>query len=61
MLNASALNEEMTVEWKTSDSDIHSYVVEWYDAYEMISTGAYERSWQYVINATKWIFPKGKF
>ncbi|XP_054842821.1 interleukin-31 receptor subunit alpha [Eublepharis macularius] len=58
MLNASALNEQMTVEWKTLDSNVHSYVVEWYDVSEM---DANKRSWQYVRNATKWSFQKGTF
>ncbi|XP_048359622.1 interleukin-31 receptor subunit alpha isoform X2 [Sphaerodactylus townsendi] len=57
MLNASALNEQMIVEWKT-DPDIHSFVIEWYDVLE---TNASERSWQYVKNASSWIFQKGAF
>ncbi|XP_077203258.1 interleukin-31 receptor subunit alpha [Paroedura picta] len=58
MLNASAVNEQMVVEWETSDPDIHNYVVEWYD---LSDTDPYERSWQYVRNTTRWTFNKGAF
>ncbi|XP_060092567.1 interleukin-31 receptor subunit alpha [Heteronotia binoei] len=58
ILNTSVSNEQMIVEWKTSDSDIHSYVIEWYDVLEI---DVYKRSWQYIGNNTTWTFQKGAF
>ncbi|XP_066474204.1 interleukin-31 receptor subunit alpha [Tiliqua scincoides] len=58
LLNASALPEEMVVEWETTCSNITDYVIEWYDELEK---DIYKRSWQYVRNVTKWTSPKRAF
>ncbi|KAL9822328.1 interleukin-31 receptor subunit alpha isoform 2-T3 [Geothlypis trichas] len=48
---ASTTNEEMVVQWITSEPETTKYVVEWYEELEMDPFG---RSWQYVSNSTKW-------
>ncbi|XP_020661200.3 interleukin-31 receptor subunit alpha [Pogona vitticeps] len=57
-LNASALNEQIILEWEPSDLDINGYVIEWYNDLE---PNSYKRSWQKITNVTKWTFPKGAF
>ncbi|XP_005531217.1 PREDICTED: interleukin-31 receptor subunit alpha [Pseudopodoces humilis] len=47
----STLNEEVVVQWKTSDPETTTYVVEWY---EELETDPFVRSWQYVSNSTEW-------
>ncbi|NWU26641.1 IL31R protein, partial [Dyaphorophyia castanea] len=48
---ASTTNEEVVVQWITSEPEPTKYVVEWYDELEM---DPFSRSWQYVSNSTKW-------
>ncbi|XP_016846353.1 interleukin-31 receptor subunit alpha [Anolis carolinensis] len=55
-LKASVLEEQMFLEWETSDLEIQNYIIEWY--YEPDSI---KRSWQKVTNITKWTSPKGAF
>ncbi|NXS34021.1 IL31R protein, partial [Pomatostomus ruficeps] len=47
----STTNEEVVVEWITSEPEATKYVVEWYEELQMDPFG---RSWQYVLNSTKW-------
>ncbi|XP_015470641.1 interleukin-31 receptor subunit alpha isoform X2 [Parus major] len=47
----STLNEEVVVQWKTSEPETTTYVVEWY---EELETDPFLRSWQYVSNSTEW-------
>ncbi|XP_064591855.1 interleukin-31 receptor subunit alpha isoform X2 [Zonotrichia leucophrys gambelii] len=54
----STTNEEVVVQWKTSEPEITKYVVEWYEELEMDPFG---RSWQYVSNSTKWKINKKNF
>ncbi|XP_014742528.1 PREDICTED: interleukin-31 receptor subunit alpha [Sturnus vulgaris] len=55
---ASTTNEEVVVEWITSEPETTKYVVEWYEELEMDPFG---RSWQYVSNSTKWKNNKKNF
>uniref|UniRef100_A0A8C0IPJ3 Interleukin 31 receptor A n=1 Tax=Chelonoidis abingdonii TaxID=106734 RepID=A0A8C0IPJ3_CHEAB len=52
------LNEQMVVEWEASVSEINRYVIEWY---EELETEALGRSWQYILNTTKWTAKKDAF
>ncbi|NWV81846.1 IL31R protein, partial [Dasyornis broadbenti] len=54
----STTNEEVVVEWMTSEREASKYVVEWYEELEMDPFG---RSWQYVSNSTKWKNNKENF
>ncbi|XP_042309699.1 interleukin-31 receptor subunit alpha isoform X4 [Sceloporus undulatus] len=54
-IKASALEEQMFLEWEPSNVEINNYIVEWY--YE---SNSIKRSWQ-KINTTKWTSPKGAF
>lgn len=54
----SATNEEVVVQWITSEPETTKYVVEWYEELEMDPFG---RSWQYVSNSTKWKNNKSMF
>ncbi|XP_005489845.1 interleukin-31 receptor subunit alpha isoform X2 [Zonotrichia albicollis] len=54
----STTNEEVVVQWKTSEPETTKYVVEWYEELEMDPFG---RSWQYVSNSTKWKINKKNF
>ncbi|NWV16157.1 IL31R protein, partial [Origma solitaria] len=54
----STTNEEVIVEWITSEQEAARYVVEWYEELEMDPFG---RSWQYVSNSTKWKNNKRNF
>lgn len=55
---ASTTNEEMVVQWITSEPETTKYVVEWYEELEMDPFG---RSWQYVSNSTMWTNNKSMF
>ncbi|NXF96614.1 IL31R protein, partial [Eubucco bourcierii] len=44
-------NEEVVVEWTTSEAEVTEYIVEWY---EELETNPFGRSWQYVVNSTTW-------
>ncbi|NWV66891.1 IL31R protein, partial [Malurus elegans] len=57
-LMATTTNEEVVVEWMTSEREATKYVVEWYEESEMDPFG---RSWQYVWNSTKWKNNKKNF
>ncbi|XP_044302693.1 interleukin-31 receptor subunit alpha isoform X2 [Varanus komodoensis] len=52
-LNVSALKEQLSVTWETTDLEIDGYIVEWYNRME--------RSWQKIGNVTKWTSPKEAF
>ncbi|XP_065455039.1 interleukin-31 receptor subunit alpha isoform X6 [Chrysemys picta bellii] len=52
------LNEQMVVEWEASVSEISRYVIEWYEELETEPLG---RSWQYILNTTKWTAQKDAF
>ncbi|CAM4555528.1 unnamed protein product [Lepidochelys olivacea] len=52
------LNEQMVVEWEASVSEVSRYVIEWYEELETEPLG---RSWQYILNTTKWTAQKGAF
>ncbi|EMP41368.1 Putative ATP-dependent RNA helicase DDX4, partial [Chelonia mydas] len=52
------LNEQMVVEWEASVSEVSRYVIEWYEELETEPMG---RSWQYILNTTKWTAQKGAF
>ncbi|XP_041326841.1 interleukin-31 receptor subunit alpha isoform X1 [Pyrgilauda ruficollis] len=54
----STTNEELVVQWITSEPETTKYVVEWYEELEMDPFG---RSWQYVSNSTKWNSNKKNF
>ncbi|XP_062369294.1 interleukin-31 receptor subunit alpha [Cinclus cinclus] len=54
----STTNEEVVVEWITSESETTKYVVEWY---EELETDPFGRSWQYVSNSTEWKNNKKNF
>ncbi|KAI1240101.1 hypothetical protein IHE44_0011550 [Lamprotornis superbus] len=54
----STTNEEVVVEWITSEPETTKYVVEWYEELEMDPFG---RLWQYVSNSTKWKNNKKNF
>lgn len=54
----STTNEEVVVQWITSEPEKTTYVVEWYEELEMDPFG---RSWQYVSNSTKWKNNKSTF
>ncbi|XP_023800446.1 interleukin-31 receptor subunit alpha [Cyanistes caeruleus] len=54
----STLNEEVVVQWKTSEPETSTYVVEWY---EELETDPFVRSWQYVSNSTEWKNNKKNF
>uniref|UniRef100_A0A8C3J8W6 Fibronectin type-III domain-containing protein n=1 Tax=Calidris pygmaea TaxID=425635 RepID=A0A8C3J8W6_9CHAR len=51
-------NEEVVVEWITSEPEVDEYVVEWY---EELETEPFSRSWQYVSNSTNWKTNKRDF
>ncbi|XP_014820304.1 PREDICTED: interleukin-31 receptor subunit alpha isoform X2 [Calidris pugnax] len=51
-------NEEVVVEWITSEPEVDEYVVEWY---EELETGPLSRSWQYISNSTNWKTNKRDF
>ncbi|NXN89241.1 IL31R protein, partial [Bombycilla garrulus] len=55
---ASTTNEEVVVQWITSEPEITKYVVEWY---EELETDPFGRSWQYVSNSTEWKNNKKNF
>ncbi|NXU41838.1 IL31R protein, partial [Drymodes brunneopygia] len=55
---ASTTNEEVVVQWITSEPEATKYVVEWY---EELETDPFGRSWQYVSNSTKWKNNKRNF
>lgn len=55
---ASTTNEEVVVQWITSEPEATKYVVEWYEELEMDPFG---RSWQYVSNSTEWKTNKSMF
>ncbi|NXY05414.1 IL31R protein, partial [Pteruthius melanotis] len=57
-VTTSTTNEEVVVEWITSEPEPTKYVVEWYEELEMDPFG---RSWQYVSNSTKWKNNKKNF
>ncbi|XP_030913711.1 interleukin-31 receptor subunit alpha isoform X1 [Geospiza fortis] len=54
----STTNEEVAVQWITSEPETTKYVVEWYEELEMDPFG---RSWQYVSNSTEWKNNKKNF
>ncbi|NWZ61255.1 IL31R protein, partial [Acrocephalus arundinaceus] len=54
----SMTNEEVVVQWITSEPETTKYVVEWYEELEMDPFG---RSWQYVSNSTEWKNNKKNF
>ncbi|XP_053859329.1 interleukin-31 receptor subunit alpha isoform X1 [Vidua macroura] len=54
----STTNEEVVVQWITSEPETTKYVVEWYEELEMDPFG---RSWQYMSNSTKWKNNKKNF
>ncbi|XP_036259682.1 interleukin-31 receptor subunit alpha isoform X1 [Molothrus ater] len=54
----STTNEEVVVQWISSEPEKTKYVVEWYEELEMDPFG---RSWQYVSNSTKWKNNKKNF
>ncbi|NWX35653.1 IL31R protein, partial [Notiomystis cincta] len=54
----SITNEEVVVQWITSEPAATKYVVEWYEELEMDPFG---RSWQYVSNSTEWKNKKKNF
>ncbi|NXV04280.1 IL31R protein, partial [Cettia cetti] len=54
----STTNEEVVVQWITSEPETTTYVVEWYEELEMDPFG---RSWQYVSNSTEWKNNKSTF
>ncbi|XP_063279385.1 interleukin-31 receptor subunit alpha isoform X1 [Prinia subflava] len=54
----STTNEEVVVQWITSEPETTNYVVEWYEELEMDPFG---RSWQYVSNSTEWKNNKKNF
>ncbi|NXC88095.1 IL31R protein, partial [Cercotrichas coryphoeus] len=54
----STTNEEVVVQWITSEPETTKYVVEWYEELEMDPFG---RSWQYVSNSTEWKNNKRNF
>ncbi|NXY31549.1 IL31R protein, partial [Pomatorhinus ruficollis] len=54
----STTNEEVVVQWITSEPETTKYVVEWYEELEMDPFG---RSWQYVSNSTEWKNNKKNF
>ncbi|NXH19792.1 IL31R protein, partial [Bucco capensis] len=51
-------NEEVVVEWSTSEPEVTEYIVEWYEELERDPFG---RSWQYVSNSTVWKTNKKHF
>ncbi|NWS24134.1 IL31R protein, partial [Polioptila caerulea] len=55
---ASTTNEEVVVQWITSEPETTKYLVEWYEELEMDPFG---RSWQYVSNSTEWKNNKKNF
>ncbi|NXQ51341.1 IL31R protein, partial [Catharus fuscescens] len=57
-LMTSTTNEEVVVQWITSEPETTKYVVEWYEELEMDPFG---RSWQYVSNSTEWKNNKKNF
>lgn len=57
-LMTSTTNEEVVVQWITSEPETTKYVVEWYEELEMDPFG---RSWQYVSNSTEWKNNKSMF
>lgn len=57
-LMTSTTNEEVVVQWITSQPETTKYVVEWYEELEMDPFG---RSWQYVSNSTEWKNNKSMF
>ncbi|XP_041884264.1 interleukin-31 receptor subunit alpha isoform X1 [Corvus kubaryi] len=57
-VTTSTTNEEVVVQWKTSEPEPAKYVVEWYEESEMDPFG---RSWQYISNSTKWKNNKKNF
>ncbi|NXH51827.1 IL31R protein, partial [Rhabdornis inornatus] len=54
----STTDEEVVVEWITSEPETTKYVIEWYEELEMDPFG---RSWQYVSNSTEWKNNKKNF
>ncbi|XP_056369466.1 interleukin-31 receptor subunit alpha [Oenanthe melanoleuca] len=54
----STTNEEVVVQWITSEPETTKYVVEWYEELEM---DPFSRSWQYVSNSTEWKNNKKNF
>ncbi|KFP87687.1 Interleukin-31 receptor subunit alpha, partial [Acanthisitta chloris] len=57
-VSTSLTNEEVVVEWTASKPEASEYVVEWY---EELVTDPFGRSWQYVLNSTKWTTSKKNF
>ncbi|NXH94199.1 IL31R protein, partial [Pachycephala philippinensis] len=57
-VTTSTTNEEVVVQWITSEPEPTKYVVEWYEELEVDPFG---RSWQYVSNSTKWKNNKKNF
>ncbi|NXA86640.1 IL31R protein, partial [Melanocharis versteri] len=55
---ASTTNEEVVVQWITSEPKTTNYVVEWYEESEKNPFG---RSWQYVSSSTEWKSNKKNF
>ncbi|NXS83999.1 IL31R protein, partial [Erpornis zantholeuca] len=57
-VTTSTRNEEVIVQWVTSEPEPTKYVVEWYEELERDPFG---RSWQYVSNSTQWKNNKKNF
>lgn len=57
-VTASTTNEEVVVQWITSEPEPTKYMVEWYEESEMDPFG---RSWQCVSNSTQWKNNKSMF
>ncbi|NXD89742.1 IL31R protein, partial [Chaetorhynchus papuensis] len=57
-VTTSTTNEEVVVQWITSEPEPTKYVVEWYEESE---ADPFRRSWQYISNSTKWKNNKKNF